>query len=335
MPRVNFSVMARPAAEALREPTTATIGFRSNSGSAAHGDQRRRRVDGPQERWIIRLAERDEPRCRPCRPLPFAQGAVARRQHDGTALGLADQFRQGGERCSAPPCRLSSVGTCAARSFSQRISCSQSSFSARSVKPRTPNSSPSGRSGLRSRRAGGRCFRECFDPQDHGHGHGGAGLDAAAHGQQTKATRRSRPGRRRGIAGNRPCQPDDGEGQPRGPGDAERQPRKVATPLPPLKPSQTGKTWPRKAQKPAIAQAVDPNARKSARRPSPFSASSSSVAAAMSLRPVRSTLVAPILPEPMARMSRDPPPASAASRTGWTRADSRQARRPAPEARNS
>ena len=38
----------------------------------------------------------------------------------------------------------------------------------------------------------------------------------------------------------------------------------------------------------------------------PFSASSRSVAAARSLRPVRSTLVAPILPEPMARTSPRP-----------------------------
>jgi lambda repressor-like predicted transcriptional regulator len=38
----------------------------------------------------------------------------------------------------------------------------------------------------------------------------------------------------------------------------------------------------------------------------PLSASPTSVAAASPLRPVRSTLVAPILPEPMERMSRVP-----------------------------
>ena len=59
----------------------------------------------------------------------------------------------------------------------------------------------------------------------------------------------------------------------------------------------------------------------------PFAASSSSVAAASPLRPVRSTLVAPILPEPIWR--RSPAPGSARQhqrRTGSSPADSRAAR---------
>src|ERR1043166_1345782 len=64
-------------------------------------------------------------------------------------------------------------------------------------------------------------------------------------------------------------------------------PRNVATPLPPRNFSQTGKTCPRNA---------------------PSAAATTSVAAAAHFFPVRSTLVAPILPEPILRTS--PAPAS-------------------------
>jgi hypothetical protein len=61
---------------------------------------------------------------------------------------------------------------------------------------------------------------------------------------------------------------------------------------------------------PAIAPVLAPYAltpQTQSQKASPaLPASSSSVAAARSLRPVRSTLVAPILPEPMARMSPSP-----------------------------
>ncbi len=64
-----------------------------------------------------------------------------------------------------------------------------------------------------------------------------------------------------------------------------------------------------------------------------FSASSSSVAAARSLRPVRSTLVAPMLPEPIVRkIAGAGERASAAARTESSRGDSRA---PAPETARS
>ena len=87
-----------------------------------------------------------------------------------------------------------------------------------------------------------------------------------------------------------------------------RMPRKVATPLPPRKRSQTGKRWPRKAPRPAISPAwgLRKMAAASSTATVPFSMSPASVAAASFLLPVRSTLVAPILPEPMPRRSGPP-----------------------------
>ena len=76
-----------------------------------------------------------------------------------------------------------------------------------------------------------------------------------------------------------------------------------------LKRSQTGKTWPTNAAAPPARPATGPN-----RWPAitaaavAFSMSPSSVSAARSLRPVRRTLVVPMLPEPILR--RSPAPAS-------------------------
>jgi hypothetical protein len=102
--------------------------------------------------------------------------------------------------------------------------------------------------------------------------------------------------------------------RPAGQASAIVRPRKVATPLPPLKPSQTGKQWPRKAAKPATIAAVSPaRARAASTAAAPLAASSSSVAAAAALLPVRSTLVAPMLPEPM--LLRSPRPRARAIST--------------------
>ena len=91
-------------------------------------------------------------------------------------------------------------------------------------------------------------------------------------------------------------------------------PSPVATPLPPLKASQTGNICPITAPRPAHSSAPGgPRIRKIPTATAPFAASSSNVAAASPLRPVRSTLVAPIPPEPIARMS--PSPASRVSST--------------------
>ncbi len=99
---------------------------------------------------------------------------------------------------------------------------------------------------------------------------------------------------------------------PTGHAAASSRPSPVATPLPPRKRSQTGNTWPTTAPAPANSAASGPISRSMISTGSaPLPASSSSVAAARPLRPVRSTLVAPILPEPIAR--RSPAPASRVS----------------------
>src|SRR5487761_526710 len=89
---------------------------------------------------------------------------------------------------------------------------------------------------------------------------------------------------------------------------ARRTPAEVATPLPPLKPSHTGKRWPSTAASAATAANSGPKPRATATATAPLPASRMSVAAANPLRPVRSTLVAPILPEPIRLTS--PKPAS-------------------------
>ncbi len=61
-PRDSCSVKASPAPEALRETHDGHGRARENRRRAAHGDERRRRIDLAQQRGIIRFAERDEPR---------------------------------------------------------------------------------------------------------------------------------------------------------------------------------------------------------------------------------------------------------------------------------
>ena len=100
-------------------------------------------------------------------------------------------------------------------------------------------------------------------------------------------------------------------------------PKVEATPLPPLNFSQTGKLWPMMAAVPAykaatrlvevkmpaknMSSAGTKRSASQAAKPA-LEASSRTVSRARSLRPVRSTLVAPMLPEPILRMS--PRPAS-------------------------
>ena len=104
--------------------------------------------------------------------------------------------------------------------------------------------------------------------------------------------------RERGIAADpghhEPC---EARGQPGGPEQRQKAcPRKVATPLPPLKPRKTGKQWPKNAAKPANLCRIlgEKRARDQDRdaRPCPRRGSASS--ARGGLLPVRSTLVAPI-----------------------------------------
>src|SRR5690606_26733485 len=80
---------------------------------------------------------------------------------------------------------------------------------------------------------------------------------------------------------------------------ASNEPIITATPLPPLKPSQTGKQWPRIAPMAATMAASSPQSWRASRiGTAALAASRTSVAAATDLLPVRSTLVAPMLPEP-------------------------------------
>ena len=110
---------------------------------------------------------------------------------------------------------------------------------------------------------------------------------------------RDERGQRRVPARRRHREPDRGEGERRHGFSPIRQPRKVATPLPPLKPSQTGNRCPRKAPRPARIAVFGPQSQAISTAAVPLSASPRSVAAARPLWPVRSTLVAPILPEPI------------------------------------
>ena len=61
-PRSRASWLANfnPAAEALREPTIATIGRNNVPGSAAHGEERRRVVERGKSRRITRFLRRDQ-----------------------------------------------------------------------------------------------------------------------------------------------------------------------------------------------------------------------------------------------------------------------------------
>ena len=83
-------------------------------------------------------------------------------------------------------------------------------------------------------------------------------------------------------------------------------PSVVAMPLPPLKASHTGNMWPSTAPAAAPTAASSPTWAAINTGTAPFKASSSKVPAASPLPPVRNTLVAPIFPEPIVRMSPNP-----------------------------
>ena len=74
----------------------------------------------------------------------------------------------------------------------------------------------------------------------------------------------------------------------------------MATPLPPAKPWNTGHRWPAKTATATAARPASdtPNARAASTATSPLSASPASVSTAAVRLPVRSTLVAPGLPDP-------------------------------------
>src|SRR5437764_1207361 len=87
---------------------------------------------------------------------------------------------------------------------------------------------------------------------------------------------------------------------------ASNTPSAVATPLPPRKPSHTGNMWPRMTAPAAASIASPPQMLPINTAATPFARSSSSVSAATALLPVRSTFVAPMLPDPIPRMSPSP-----------------------------
>ena len=134
----------------------------------------------------------------------------------------------------------------------------------------------------------------------------------------------------RGIAGQTPA---PGSRERRRPGSSASAARRrsrpeVATPLPPLKPQPDRLEVAEKRADPGQRRElrlIGPDQPGRSTAAAPLATSSSRVAAARPLRPVRSTLVAPILPEPIVRRPRRPPPGSAASRTGSSPAHSRAA----------
>src|SRR6516162_3482434 len=76
--RASRSAKRRPAAEALRAPTTATCRQTQRGGFAAHGKERRGVVDHLQPARIFRLSERDESDAERFRGLELALGVAWR-----------------------------------------------------------------------------------------------------------------------------------------------------------------------------------------------------------------------------------------------------------------
>ena len=78
-----------PAAEALREPTTAIMGCASAAILPRTRDQRRRVVDHAQPDRVVRLAERDQRNAEPRRRGELALGLVAAAQPRGLLRAAA------------------------------------------------------------------------------------------------------------------------------------------------------------------------------------------------------------------------------------------------------
>ena len=114
-------------------------------------------------------------------------------------------------------------------------------------------------------------------------------------------------GRRGHAQGRGDREPYRAGGQPDRPGRRDQHAETGRDPLPPRKPSQTGNNGPaRRRTRPAAPPPARRRHRASSTAAAPLPPSSSRVAAARARRPVRSTLVAPILPEPTWRMSPSP-----------------------------
>src|SRR5580704_13350166 len=261
---------------------------------AAHGDQRRRRGGGPQKRRIIRLVNADKTRAQPLRRVELAFGLLARRDADGPArLAARDQGRQSRERRSRAP-----------MAANQNLKCSGSDiFAAQEPQPIETltvvevgerfggkravlhqifpirDSVPAA-----SREILARCLthkRIAMSPNMNAASLrpminrtiGVAALAASAaaeEGRVRKATASQTMPKASPV-----CQ-----------AAARRQPRKVATPLPPLNFSQAGNKWPRKAPS-AAASMGDPGAKWATSETAtiPFKRSRRRVNAAKSLRP--------------------------------------------------
>ena len=90
---------------------------------------------------------------------------------------------------------------------------------------------------------------------------------------------------------------------PAGQDSPRRMPSPVATPFPPLKRSQTGNRCPTSTPSAATTAISGPQCAAIRTAAAPLPPSSRRVSAASGFEPVRSTLVAPILPDPISRMS--------------------------------
>ena len=91
-----------PAADALREPTSATMGRASAALSAAHRQEGRRIVDHAQARWVVELAQRD-----PFDPERYGRGEFALglcRRADACRPGRPAAAGQFGQRREGRPC---------------------------------------------------------------------------------------------------------------------------------------------------------------------------------------------------------------------------------------
>ena len=96
------------------------------------------------------------------------------------------------------------------------------------------------------------------------------------------------------------------DSSPTGQAMTSKAPSAVATPLPPRNINHTGAMWPMTAAAAAVTAMSGPYACATATEMPPLPASSTRVMAASFLLPARRTLIVPILPEPILRMSPSP-----------------------------
>ena len=300
----------RPATEALREPTTATIGRARQAGSPRTAMSGGASSIWPSRAGIFRLAHRDQRRVGRDRRREFAfrlcrrgdanragrrgRQARARRRAHRRHCRSGDQFAESDrpdvlaadQPQPGKALGVTETGACPVRPVHRRSP----------ILPSLPAASRAMFSAWRSQRMAVRTRKRAAASFSPDQPEGGRGDEAR--GQRRRPTNSGSPRRRR--ARPRAKTIAAGHDRPRARRDRSRRPcRRESRARPERYGRRRRRIRRRSRRRGAKACAISTAA-------VPFSASSRSVAAARLFRPVRSTLVAPILPEPMARMSPRP-----------------------------